>query len=79
METIERIMVITVCDSVVSSTKIYCDLVEAEEKFTRIALEIGADSDEMEDHLEDGYYVSLNTHYSVNLTTIAIDVTEGVR
>jgi hypothetical protein len=57
----EPILVVTIKDGVVDEAKLFTDVKRAEECFTLAALDLGARKDNMDTHLDDGYYQDLKS------------------
>jgi len=62
----EPILVVDIREGVVNEALLFTDVKRAEEAFTIKALDLGAKKDDMDGHLEDGYYLGAN--FSVCLT-----------
>lgn len=54
------ILVVKIREGVVDEATLFDDPKDAEEKFTVDALDLGAKKDDMESHLDDGYYQIMN-------------------
>lgn len=52
----EPILVVTIKDSVVDEAKLFTDVKRAEECFILKCLDNGASKDDLDTHLDDGYY-----------------------
>jgi len=56
----ESILVVTISADVVNDAKLFTDNLKAEEYFTLQCLDHGATKDDMETHLDDGYFIGSN-------------------
>jgi hypothetical protein len=56
----EPILIITIKDGVVNEAKLFTNLKRAEEAFIIKAMDLGARKDDIDSHLDDGYYPGSN-------------------
>ena len=57
----DPILVVVVSEGVVDEAKLFNNVLDAQECFTLAALDLGARKDDMETHLDDGYYEGKNS------------------
>ena len=56
----ESILIVTIKDGVVNDAKLFSNVKRAEEAFTIKAMDLGARKDDIDSHLDDGYYQGSN-------------------
>jgi hypothetical protein len=66
----EPILVVMIKDGVVDEVKLFTDPKRAEECFILTALDLGARKDDMDDHLDDGYYEGANFSVCITWPTV---------
>ena len=66
----EPVLVVKIRDGVVDEVKLFTDPKRAEECFTLTALDLGARKDDMDTHLDDGYYEIANASVCITWPTV---------
>ena len=57
----EPILVVTIADNIVKKATLFTNVKLAEEAFTIAAMDLGARKEDMDDHLDNGYYENIES------------------